>query len=93
LLLPEDELPEKAGDELYLYPLPGLEAVLHESGRSIGHIDPVEFPGGQEVWAIRTTGGGEILFPAVAAFVVSVDVEKGRVIIDPPPGLLEICLE
>jgi 16S rRNA processing protein RimM len=93
LLLPEDELPEKVGNELYLHQLPGLEAVLHESGRSIGHIDHVEFPGGQEVWAIRTDGGGEILFPAVAAFVVSVDVEKGRVVIDPPPGLLEICLE
>ena len=93
LLLPEDELPEKSGDELYLYQLPGLEAVLHESGRIIGHIDHVEFPGGQEVWAIRTAGGGEVLFPAVASFVVSVDVEKGRVVLDPPPGLLEICSE
>jgi len=93
LLLPEDELPEKSGDALYLYQLPGLEAVLRESGRSIGHIDRVEFPGGQEIWVIRAAGGGEVLFPAVAAFVVSVEVEKGRVVIDPPPGLLEIYLE
>ena len=93
LLLPEDELPARPDDELYLYQLPGLEVALRESGRLIGHIDHVEFPGGQEVWAIHTAGGGELLFPAVAAFVSSVDVEAGRVVIDPPPGLLEICSE
>jgi 16S rRNA processing protein RimM len=75
---------------MYLHQLPGLEVVLHENGRSIGHIDHVEFAGGQEIWAIRTAGDREILFPAVASFVSSVDLEKGRVIIDPPPGLLEI---
>ena len=90
LLLPEDELPETAGDELYLCQLPGLEVVLHENGRPIGHIDHVELPAGREVWAIRTAGGRELLFPAADAFVVSVDLEKGRVVIDPPPGLLEI---
>ena len=90
LLLPEDELPEKAQDELYLYQLPGLEVVLRENGRSIGRIDHVELPGGQEIWAIRTAGGRELLFPAVTSFVVSVDLEKGRVVIDPPLGLLEV---
>jgi len=91
LLLPEDELPEAAEDEIYLYQLPGLE-VMHENGRTIGHIDHVEFAGGQEIWAIRTAGDREILFPAVASFVSSVDLAKGRVVIEPPPGLLEICL-
>jgi len=90
LLLPEDELPEAAGDELYLYQLPGLEVVLHENGRLIGHIDHVELPGGREIWAIRTAGGGELLFPAEPSFVASVDLEKGRVVIDPPPGLLDL---
>jgi 16S rRNA processing protein RimM len=92
LLLPENELPELSEDELYLHQLPGLEVVLRESGRPIGHIDHVEFPGGQEIWAIRTAGGRELLFPAVASFVVSVALEKGRVVIDPPPGLLEIYI-
>ena len=92
LLLPEDELPATAEDELYLYQLPGLEVVLHENGRVIGHIDHVECPGGQEIWAIHTAGGREALFPAVASRVLSVDLEKGRVVIDPPPGLLEMYL-
>ena len=91
LLLPEDELPGTAEDDLYLYQLPGLE-VVHENGSLIGHIDHVEFPGGQEVWAIRTAGGREILFPAVESFVLAVNLEEARVVIDPPPGLLEIYL-
>ena len=89
LLLPEDELPRTAEDEVYLYQLPGLE-VVHENGSVVGRIDHVEFPGGQEIWAIRTAEGREVLFPAVEAFVLSVNLEEGRVVIDPPPGLLEI---
>jgi 16S rRNA processing protein RimM len=92
LLLPEDELPENAGGGVYLYRLPGLE-VVHANGNFIGHIDHVEFPAGQEIWAIRAAGGREILFPAVESFVLSMNLEEGRVVIDPPPGLLEIYLE
>jgi len=92
LLLPEDELPATAEDALYLYQLPGLEVVLHENGSSIGHIDHVEFPGGQEVWAIYTAEGREVLFPVVDDFVLCVNMEEGRIVIDPPPGLLEIYL-
>ena len=93
LLLPEGDLPVRAGDELYLRQLPGLEVVLHENGSVVGHIDHVDFPGGQEIWVIHAASGREILFPAVETFVLSVDLEKGRVAIDPPPGLLEIYLE
>ena len=92
LLLPEGELPEAAEDELYLYQLPGLEVVLNENGRSIGRIDHVEFSGQQEIWVIHADGGREILFPAIESFVLSVDLAKSRVVIEPPPGLLEIYL-
>ena len=93
LLLPEGELSATDAEELYLYQLPGLEIVLHETGNAIGHIDHVEFPGGREMWAIRTAEGRELLFPVVDAFVVSVNLEEGRAVIDPPPGLLEIYLD
>lgn len=91
LLVPEQELPP-AGDEIYLYQLSGLEVVLHENGRSIGRIDHVEFPAGQEIWVIRAPDGREVLFPAAPAFVESVDMEAGRAHIKPPPGLLEVYL-
>lgn len=35
-------------------------------------------------------GRGEILVPFVAAIVPEVDVSAGRLVIDPPPGLLEL---
>jgi 16S rRNA processing protein RimM len=36
---------------------------------------------------------GEILVPFVAAIVPEVDLEAGRLVIDPPPGLLELGSE
>ena len=34
---------------------------------------------------------GELLVPFVAAIVPEVDVAAGRLVIDPPPGLLELA--
>ena len=34
--------------------------------------------------------GSELLVPFVAAIVPEVDVAAGRLVIDPPPGLLEL---
>jgi 16S rRNA processing protein RimM len=89
LLLPETELPADE-DALYLYQLPGLEVVLHESGEVLGSIDRVETPAGREIWVIRTPDGREVLFPAVPVFVESVDIKAGRARVKPPPGLLDV---
>lgn len=42
----------------------------------------------QDLLAVRTPDAGEVLVPFVAAIVPEVDLEHGRVIVDPPPGLL-----
>ena len=39
---------------------------------------------------LRLTGGAEALVPFVEAIVPEVDVEGGRVVVDAPPGLLEL---
>jgi 16S rRNA processing protein RimM len=39
----------------------------------------------------RGTPGSELLVPFVAAIVPEVDVAAGRLVIDPPPGLLELA--
>jgi 16S rRNA processing protein RimM len=47
---------------------------------------------GQDLLVIAGDGprqGAEILVPFVAALVPEVDVPGGRLVIDPPPGLLE----
>jgi 16S rRNA processing protein RimM len=90
LLLPETDLPRADGDAPYLYQLPGLEVVLHESGKRLGRIDRVEICAGREIWVIRTSEGREALFPAVDVFVESVDLETGQVRVKSPPGLLDV---
>jgi 16S rRNA processing protein RimM len=54
-------------------------------------------PGGQDLLVVgpaaRSPRAGEVLVPFVAAIVVEVDLPGGELIIDPPPGLLELAAE
>ncbi len=70
----------------------GVDAPGPQGEREIGVISAVDVPAGQELWIIVTPDGKEILFPAVDEFVLSVDLEQGRALIAPPPGLLELYL-
>ncbi|BBD08864.1 ribosome maturation factor RimM [Desulfovibrio ferrophilus] len=92
LLVREADLPEPGEDELYLYEVEGL-TVLLEDGSTLGHVRQVQLlPAGQEVWAIDTEDGREVLFPVADEFVAGVDLDEGWVTIVPPPGLLELYL-
>ena len=91
LCVPRAELPEPAVDEAYLADLIGA-AILLPDGSRLGRLDHVEMPAGQEVWAIRTDAGPEILFPARPEFIRAFDLKKREVTIDPPPGLLDVYL-
>jgi 16S rRNA processing protein RimM len=73
-------------DEFHDHELVGLAAVTID-GAEVGEVVDVEHPG-QDLLVLRRTGGGEALVPFVRAIVVDVDLAAGRVVIDPPPGLL-----
>ena len=94
IMVPVSELPPPDEDELWLMDLPGLEVRLTD-GSVLGVIERVDTPPdpevGQEIWVIDADGR-EVLFPAVAEFVAELDLESGFVVIDPPPGLLDIYL-
>lgn len=62
-------------------------AVVDQAGESIGVVESVEFGAAQDRLAVRTEAG---LFevPFVDAIVPSVDVERRRVVVTPPEGLL-----
>ena len=93
VLVAEDRLPALEDDEVWLRDLPGLRviAVAEDGGeREIGVITTAEAPAGQILWTIAAPGDKEILFPAVDAFVLSIDQDKGEARIAPPPGLLEL---
>ena len=80
------DLPPSEAGEFYLYTLEGRRAETVD-GRQLGRVTGILSAGGQDILVIRN-GGEEVLVPAVRAFVRA--VEEDRVVLDPPPGLLEI---
>ena len=75
-------------EEFYDHQLIGLD-VIGTSGARIGTVAEVLHLPGQDVLAIQRPVGGEVLVPFVAAMVPEVDLAGRRVVIDPPPGLIE----
>jgi 16S rRNA processing protein RimM len=82
-------------DEFHDYQLVGL-SVLTRAGEPVGVVTDVRHQG-QDLLVIQpsagppgATGRDQILVPFVAAIVPEVDVEAGHLVIDPPPGLLDL---
>jgi 16S rRNA processing protein RimM len=83
-------LPELADpDEFYDHQLVGLAAVLPD-GTGLGTVREVVHPPGGDLLAIRDEAGAERLVPFVRAMVPTVDLAAGRLVVDPPPGLLDL---
>jgi 16S rRNA processing protein RimM len=77
-------------EEFYDHDLIGL-SVFTVAGEQVGSVADV-LHHGQDTLVIEGQGsrhGAEILVPFVAAIVPEVDVAAGRLVIDPPPGLLD----
>ncbi|MGO9217582.1 MAG: ribosome maturation factor RimM [Streptosporangiaceae bacterium] len=71
------------------------QAGQDQAGQGLaGPAQPGRGPGGPALAArgrARGAPDGELLIPFVAAIVPEVDVAAGRLVIDPPPGLLELA--
>lgn len=75
-------------DEFYDHQLEGL-AVLTVAGATVGRVREVVHGAGSDLLVVDREGGGEALVPFVHQIVPEVDVPGGRIVLDPPPGLLE----
>lgn len=84
--VPDDERPEDP-EEFFDHQLVGLHAQT-VGGDDVGEVAEVLHLPMQDVLAVRTPEGREVLVPFVAAIVPEVDLDGGRVLVDPPPGLL-----
>jgi 16S rRNA processing protein RimM len=92
--------PAAEPDEFHDYELIGLD-VLTLAGEPVGVVTDV-LHHGQDLLVIRPPAGlpaappppgrgaDQILVPFVAAIVPEVDVGAGRLVIDPPPGLIDL---
>ncbi|MEJ2890002.1 ribosome maturation factor RimM [Actinomycetospora aeridis] len=75
-------------DEFHDHQLEGLRVELAD-GTPVGTVTAVLHGAGGELLAVDRVEGGELLVPFVAAIVPVVDVAGGRLVLDPPEGLLE----
>ena len=89
LLIADVEEDEDDENAWYEKDLVGLR-VLTVAGEQVGEVAGVDSRPAQDLLVVRLTSGREALVPFVAALVPEVDVEGGRVVIDPPAGLLEL---
>jgi 16S rRNA processing protein RimM len=89
LFIPAASRPALADpDEFYDSDLVGL-AVHHADGASVGTVTDVAHTS-SAAYLVVDVDGREWLIPFVRAIVPSVDLAAGRVVIDPPEGLLEL---
>lgn len=65
----------------------GLPVVDAASARVYGTITSVTHPAAQDIYTVRDENGAETLFPAVKPFLKQVDLENGRVLVEPIPGM------
>lgn len=86
VLLPESLLPELEEDEYYWAQLKGLEVIDRQRG-SIGKLHQMFTTAAHDTYVV-TGSYGEVLIPAVAQFILEVDLEKRIMNVDLPDGLI-----
>ena len=88
LYLPRSALPQPEAEEYYHADLIGLDAVL-EDGTRVGRVRAIyDFGAGDTLELVRD-GAPPVLVPFTRAVVPIVAPAEGRLVLDPPPGLLD----
>ncbi|CCQ72565.1 ribosome maturation factor RimM [Magnetospira sp. QH-2] len=88
LYLPRAALPEPEEDEFYYSDLEGLKAELPD-GTALGTVRWAFDFGAGDVLEITGVDGKPLMVPFTKAVVPTVDLAGGKLVVDPPPGLLE----
>ena len=89
LFVSEDDLVEPGDGEYYYHELIG-NVVVTAGGDEIGIVSTIVRAGPQDLLVIDGGDRGDVYIPIVSAIVKEVDLEGGRVTIDPPDGLLDL---
>ena len=83
LFAPRERLPSLASDEFYHADLIGLAAVTADGGE-VGTVVAVHYFGAGDILELQPQAGGTtIMVPFTAAFVPSVDIANGRIVVAP----------
>jgi len=88
LYVARDRLPAPGEEEYYHADLIGLAAVLAD-GTPLGRVRAVHQYGAGDSLEVARESGGTVLVPFTRAAVPAIDLAAGRLVIDPPEGLLD----
>ncbi len=89
LFVPRERLPAPEADEFYHADLIGLAAVATD-GRALGTVVAIHDFGAGDILELRQEGRREtVMLPFTEATVPVVDVAGGRIVVDPPAGVLK----
>jgi 16S rRNA processing protein RimM len=86
VFVPRDQLPEVEPGSFYAGDLEGLTVVTAQ-GQVLGVLETIFDNGAHEIYVVRDKAK-EILLPVVDGVVVEVDLDAGRMVVEPPRGLL-----
>lgn len=86
-----EDLPERQAGEMYLHELHGLEVFIEAEGEfeRIGVVVDTVAGVAQDLLVVGREGRSDLLVPDVPEIVTAVDPVAGRVVIDPPEGLID----
>lgn len=84
----EDQLPELADDEFYWNDYKGMD-VYTDKGFHLGQVVSLMATGAHDILVVSGRGH-EYMIPVKEEFLVEVNDAEGKIVIDPPEGLLEI---
>ena len=76
-------------DEFHDHQLVGLR-VESVDGAELGTVARIDHAPASDLIVVDKTGGGTALIPFVSQIVPTVDLAGGRVVVDPPEGLLDL---
>jgi 16S rRNA processing protein RimM len=88
LYLPRAALPQPGEEEYYHADLLGLAVVLSD-GTPLGRVSAVHAYGAGDGLEVARPDGGTLIVPFTSAAVPEVDLAAGRLVVDPPVGLLD----
>lgn len=89
LFVPRDRLPTLPDDEFYHADLIGMQ-VFDTGGTALGQVTAVHNNGATDLLELRAPGKSKtVLLPFTRAVVPTVDLASGRIVADPPEGLLD----
>ena len=89
LVIPSNSRPSLRNDEYHYFDLIGLEVRKGSNKTLIGYVTDL-IKGGNDLLEIELVKGKKVLVPFVKEIIPEIEIKDKWLLINPPPGLLEL---